>query len=106
MFALIGWLGRVLLILFIVRLVMSLLTGGRSLGRRRTSAPGTGGTGNTRGTGRTPSAIGTRLVRDPHCGTYVAETTAVRTLHGGEMLYFCSNKCRDAYMAAPQANAS
>ena len=102
MLALIGWVGRVLLILFIVRLVMSVFGGGmRRRGARAAGGPGRGGPAN--GTGK---IAGTRLVRDPQCGTYVAETTAVRTLHGGEMLYFCSNKCRDAYMAAPQANAS
>lgn len=101
MFALIGWIGRVLLILLVVRLVMSLFSGGT----RRAAGSGTNAPGAGRG-GRRPAVAGTRLVRDPQCGTYVAEPSAVRILHGGEMRYFCSDKCRDEFLAAARVHAT
>ncbi len=100
MFALIGWIGRVLLIMFIIRLITSFLGGGAR--RASTSAPGTGG---TRGTGRTEKTVAT-LVRDPQCGTYVSETGAIAASHGGATLHFCSERCRDEYLASPRATAS
>lgn len=99
MFALIGWIGRILLILFIVRMVVSFFSGGK-----RTGAPGTGGTRRTGSTRGTEKAVA-KLVRDPQCGTYVSETTAIAARHGGEVLHFCSDKCRDEYLAAPRATA-
>ncbi len=38
-----------------------------------------------------------RLVRDPVCGTHVAEVLAIPYRDGGEILHFCSAECRDAY---------
>jgi len=101
MFAIIGWIGRVLLILFIVRLVISMFGGGK-----RTSVPGTGGTRATGSTGGTRGEKSVaKLVRDPQCGTYVAENTAIAARHGGETLHFCSERCRDEFLAAPRATA-
>ena len=37
-----------------------------------------------------------RLVKDPVCGTYVAEQSAIRA---GEH-FFCSNECRSKYLAS------
>ncbi len=42
---------------------------------------------------------GGELKRDPVCGTYVPETTAVTLKVRGETLYFCSASCRDKYKA-------
>jgi hypothetical protein len=36
-----------------------------------------------------------RLIKDPVCGTYVAEETAVRA--NGQ--FFCSDECRDKFRA-------
>ena len=98
MFAIIGWIGRILLILLIIRLIVSFFSGKK----KRTSAPGTSGAGRTsRGTEK----IGPKLVRDPQCGTYVAETGAIAATHRGEVLHFCSEKCRDEYLSATRATA-
>ena len=37
------------------------------------------------------------LVRDPECGTDVVKDKAVSLKRDNEVLYFCSNKCRDQY---------
>jgi YHS domain-containing protein len=39
---------------------------------------------------------------DPECGTYVDEAVAVQESSDGETLYFCSERCRDAYHARRQ----
>ena len=37
------------------------------------------------------------LKRDPVCGTFVSETTAIQKTKGGETYYFCSTACRDKF---------
>jgi hypothetical protein len=72
----------VLLILrLLVRFVMALRQG--EAGRRRAVAERRGG----------------RLVRDPHCGTYVPESSALKS--GSE--HFCSAACRDAWQQAGES---
>ncbi|MGH9789492.1 MAG: hypothetical protein ACRD4U_12410 [Candidatus Acidiferrales bacterium] len=48
--------------------------------------------------------------RDPVCGTYVDVEVSVQTQEGGEVLHFCSTRCRDAYQARqpapPQAGSA
>lgn len=91
-----AWIARVLLILFVVRLVSSLLFGAGQV-RGRVFAGSRPGGGRR---SRTPERAGGQLVRDPQCGTYVAESAAIRVAFRGETLYFCSDVCRDAYAAA------
>jgi len=38
-----------------------------------------------------------RLVRDPVCGTHVAEEVSISLREGSELVHFCSAACRDAY---------
>jgi YHS domain-containing protein len=38
-----------------------------------------------------------RLVRDPVCGTHVAEEVSIPLREGNELVHFCSTACRDAY---------
>ena len=38
-----------------------------------------------------------RLVRDPVCGTHVAEEVSISLREGDELVHFCSTACRDAY---------
>jgi uncharacterized protein len=40
------------------------------------------------------------MVQDPQCGTYLPSKDAVWIHHHGEDLYFCSQSCRDEYLAA------
>jgi YHS domain-containing protein len=39
------------------------------------------------------------LKKDPVCGTFVSTATAMKKTVGGEMVYFCSQECRDKYRA-------
>jgi hypothetical protein len=47
-----------------------------------------------------------RLVRDPVCGTHVAEVLAVPLREGGELVHFCSTDCRDKYVNSTQRMAA
>jgi hypothetical protein len=47
-----------------------------------------------------------RLVRDPVCGTHVAEVLAVPLRESGELVHFCSVACRDKYMSGTQRIAA
>jgi YHS domain-containing protein len=42
---------------------------------------------------------GVKLQRDPICGTYVAPGSALSLTAGGTTQYFCSEKCRNEYLA-------
>ena len=46
-----------------------------------------------------PQDTGTsrRLVRDPVCGTHVAEEVSIPLREGSELVHFCSAECRDVY---------
>ena len=37
------------------------------------------------------------LKKDPVCGTFVSEATALQKARGGETYYFCSAECRDKF---------
>jgi len=47
-----------------------------------------------------------RLVRDPVCGTHVAEVLAVPLREGGDLVHFCSVACRDKYVNGTQQMAA
>lgn len=51
--------------------------------------------------GRTRREVraGVKLRRDPVCGTYVAPASALSLTSGGTTQYFCSEKCRNEYLA-------
>src|SRR6187399_736863 len=103
MFGLIGWIGRILLILLIIRMVVSFFSGGTR--KPAANAPGPNPSRGGRGDRGPAEKAVAKLVRDPQCGTYVAETSAIAARHGGEVLHFCSEKCRDEFLAAPRATA-
>jgi len=42
--------------------------------------------------------VSRRLVRDPVCGAHVAEVLAIPLREGGELIHFCSVRCRDQYL--------
>jgi YHS domain-containing protein len=42
---------------------------------------------------------GVKLQRDPVCGTYVTPGSALSLTAGGSTQYFCSEKCRNEYVA-------
>ena len=83
------WAFRLLIILFIARLVLRTLFPGRVRGR------------GTRRPAPVPERAGGALVRDPECGTYVPENKAVTARDSdGTPAFFCSDRCRDAWMSA------
>lgn len=45
------------------------------------------------------SKRGGKLERDPVCGTFVAPTSALSLTAGGATQYFCSERCRDEFLA-------
>jgi uncharacterized protein len=81
---LVAFLLDALVLFFIIRTVVRLVTGPRP--PQRASRPAS-----------PPERAGGTLVRDPQCGTYVPESRAIRVGSGDRTLYFCSTTCRDAY---------
>jgi YHS domain-containing protein len=47
-------------------------------------------------------AVTRKLVRDPICGMHLAEGLAVVQRQGGEVIYFCSEACREKFAGAPK----
>jgi len=45
------------------------------------------------------------MKQDPVCGMFVDVELSVQDTVGGETLYFCSQRCRDAYKAEPARRA-
>jgi YHS domain-containing protein len=43
---------------------------------------------------------GGELKRDPVCGIFIPAATAVKRTIGGEVIYFCSDTCRDKHRPA------
>jgi YHS domain-containing protein len=61
---------------------------------------GPGGDGrHDRGGRRGATAQPVHMARDPVCGTFVVPERAVSVADGHARVYFCSEKCRDAYRA-------
>jgi YHS domain-containing protein len=85
------WVLRILALLLLVRVVLRMLF------------PRRGAQGAPGGPAKPAGKIGGELVRDPHCGTYVAKTSALSSLVKGEMVYFCSAACRDSYLAGARS---
>jgi YHS domain-containing protein len=40
------------------------------------------------------------LKKDPLCGTYIAAATSIKEKVGGQTIHFCSQECRDKYVAS------
>jgi len=59
------------------------------------------------GSGEAQSGVAARrLVRDPVCGTHVAEVLAVPLRESGQLVHFCSVACRDKYVMSAQRMAA
>lgn len=83
------WVLRIIVILFILRLLLhTLFPRQMQASRQRSRSPA----------GRR-ERIGGALVRDPHCGTYIPKSSAIVVGAGANATHFCSTKCRDAYAA-------
>ncbi len=99
----IPWLLRAILVVVAMRFVLRLI--GMMMGPA--SRPSAGPGGARRGPATPAERAGGTLVRDPQCGTYVAESRAIRVGSGSSAQYFCSEDCRRAYLAAnPTAHSA
>ncbi len=87
-----GWIIRIALILVLILLVVR--AGWRLLGGVIEGAVSTGPAGG-RGA-RVPKA-GTKMVKDPVCGTYVVQSKALSASSDGETAWFCSSECQRAW---------
>jgi len=86
-----GWLVRFIVLTIVVNLVWRLITGRRPQRAQGAARPARGGA---------TERAGGALVRDPHCGTYIVQSHALRLGAGPEAHFFCSDNCRTAYQAA------
>jgi YHS domain-containing protein len=51
-------------------------------------------------------AVTRKLVRDPVCGMHLAEGLAITQRQGGQMVYFCSEECREKFVGTPKKFAA
>jgi len=58
---------------------------------------------NSPSTSPRPSSVATvgELKKDPVCGTYVSTAGSLTQMVDGAAVYFCSQECRDKYLARP-----
>ena len=82
-----GWLIRLLFFAFVIFLIIS--------GVRHLLLP----TSLPRRTKRAEKGQeGVPMVQDPQCGRFVLEKEALTASFRGQVLYFCSQECRDLYI--------
>jgi YHS domain-containing protein len=81
----VGWVIRLLLVIFVLRAVLRLWRGVVDGMRPAHDAH--------------PAAVA--LVRDPVCGTFVVPSRALTAGSGPRLQFFCSEDCRRAYEAKP-----
>ena len=54
--------------------------------------------GPSRSSGQVP--LSGELKKDPVCGTYISTATSIKEKVGGQTFHFCSQECRDKYVAS------
>ena len=70
-------------------------------------ASGSAAGGSAAGSGNAQDGLAARrLVRDPVCGTHVAEVLAVPLREEGQLVHFCSTACRDTYVNSTRRMAA
>jgi len=73
----------------------------RGIGRASSAsfAPPSASAGNSSGPQQrqTPTSSGGDLFKDPVCGTYVAQSSALRRQSGNQVFYYCSEACREKH---------
>ncbi len=93
-----AFLSRVLLFFFAISVIRSVVQAVvRAFGNSNTPQPPAG---PARKTG--PASEGdasTLLHQDPVCGTYVAAGSSLRKICKGQVYHFCSEECRNRYVA-------
>lgn len=51
------------------------------------------------GGGNTPIRADDVMIQDPQCGVYFAKRDGVSLIDGNQELHFCSEKCKESYLA-------
>ncbi|MDY0262229.1 MULTISPECIES: YHS domain-containing protein [Syntrophotalea] len=46
------------------------------------------------------------MVRDPHCGTFVPRSLALKKVIKGQTYYFCSQRCLESFDPADASDTS
>jgi YHS domain-containing protein len=69
----------------------------RGLGTALKRAPDPPQPGAPRASSQVP--LTGELKKDPVCGTYIATATSIKEKVGGQTIHFCSQQCRDKYVA-------
>jgi YHS domain-containing protein len=77
--------------------ILTLLLGLWLLKRVLTAILGGAGPGRPQDASGKPSQ---KMVKDPVCGMYMDSRLAVRLDGGEEVLYFCSEECKNKYISA------
>lgn len=67
----------------------------KGLGKRRPKSPSS-----------PPPRVTDRLVRDPVCGVYCPRSSAYTAIWKGKVYYFCSEECRQKFLAEKGSAAS
>jgi uncharacterized protein len=47
---------------------------------------------------RGPTDVDDVLVQDPICKTYIPQRSGIHVRHKGQVIYFCSEACRDRFI--------
>lgn len=93
-----SWLVRAIILTIIINMLFRMIAGRDRPASRRPAGP------RPAPKPQQTERQGGTLVRDPHCGTFIPESRAIRVGSGSTAVYFCSEACRAAYTAA-QASA-
>ena len=54
----------------------------------------------------TPPQVTDKLVKDPVCGVYCAKRSAYTAIWKGKVYYFCSEECRQKFLAERESASS
>jgi YHS domain-containing protein len=96
------FIGRILRFLFWVLIVSWSV----SLLRRLVNSMGAAGMHRSQPLDVPTDAVARKLVRDPVCGLHVAENLALAERNNGQMVYFCSEECRNKFLGEPKKFAA
>jgi YHS domain-containing protein len=87
-----------LFLTFVVLTVMKSIVGIILKGFAEAMKPGSTPTvAPQRSAGQVP--LSGELKKDPVCGTYIAAASSIKQTVAGETIHFCSQDCRDKYVA-------
>jgi uncharacterized protein len=105
------WLRQIKMMTFFARIVryvfwILVVSWGVSLLRRLVNSMAVPTTKRNESMDVPSDAVTRKLVRDPVCGMHLAEGLAVTERQGGEVLYFCSEECREKFVGAPKKFAA